>query len=174
MDTTKLQSSLLAAGFPQLVQAIDIIAWPSLRLYANPAQEASLPTGASKLGGLPDLPVGWQWPQWKGLPQAFIAQIRLAEVQRFRQEGIGEALPERGLLWFFYDARQETYGDQPEDRGGWSILFLEDEQAELQRMPLPPGLPAASRFQACALRFIPELTCSQQPALDIPNLLWNT
>ena len=83
-------------------------------------------------------------------------------------------LPEQGLLWFFYDARQETYGDQPEDRGGWSILFLEDEQAELQQMLPPPGLPAASRFQTCALRFVPELTCSLQPALDISHVLWNT
>src|SRR5262245_38857058 len=121
MDTTNLQASLVAAGLPQLVPAISVIARPSLRLGGTPVQEARLPGGASKLGGLPDLPVGWQWPEWKGLPQSFIAQIRLAEVQRFRQEGIGEGLPITGLLWFFYDAQQETYGDQPEDRGGWSV-----------------------------------------------------
>lgn len=174
MDTTKFQASLLAAGFPQLAQAIDKIARLSLRLHATAAQEADLLPGTSKLGGLPDLPAGWQWPQWKGLPQSFIAQIRLADVQRFRQEGIGGSLPEQGMLWFFYDAHQETYGDQPEDRGGWSILFLEDEQVELQRRQAAPGLPAAALFQACALRFTPELTCSEQPALDISSLLWNT
>ncbi len=173
MDTTNLQASLSAAGLPQLVPAIDLITRPSLRLYGTPVQEASLPIGASKLGGLPDLPIGWQWPEWKGLPQSFIAQLRLADIQPFRQEGIGETLPEHGLLWFFYDARQETYGDQPEDRGGWSILFLEDEQAELQRLPPALELPEAARFQACALRFIPQLTCSQEPPLDISNLAWN-
>lgn len=174
MDITQFQAALSAAGLPQLVQAIDAIARPSLRLYATPVQEADLSTGASKLGGLPDLPAGWQWPQWKGLPQSFLAQIRLAEVQRFRQQGIGAALPERGLLWFFYDAQQETYGDQPADQGGWSVLFLEDEQTELHRVPPPPGLPTAAQFHTCALHFTPELTCSLQPALDISDLVWDT
>lgn len=174
MDTTKFQASLVAAGLARLVPAVDLIARPSLRLYGTSTQEADLPIGATKLGGRPDLPVGWCWPEWKGLPQSFIAQLRLADLQRFRQEGIGEPLPEQGFLWFFYDAQQETYGDQPSDRGGWSILFLEDVQAELQRMPPPPALPTASQFPACALRFSPELTYSQQPALDISHVQWDT
>jgi uncharacterized protein YwqG len=59
--------------------------------------------GASKLGGVPDLPAGVQWPlfQWRDelLPMLFLGQIALDELvggDWFAQAG--------GLLSFFYAA----------------------------------------------------------------------
>jgi uncharacterized protein DUF1963 len=38
-----------------------------------------LPIGASRIGGLPDLPPGQQWPQHQGKKIPFVAQLNLAD-----------------------------------------------------------------------------------------------
>src|SRR5262245_55835930 len=50
------------------------LARPAVQL--RPADE----TPFSKLGGLPQLPDDIVWPVWNGKPQAFLAQLDLAEV----------------------------------------------------------------------------------------------
>jgi len=56
------------------------------------------PVGASRLGGLPELPSDLDWPVESGVPMMFIAQIDLASV---RAEAGESALPPSGYLWFF-------------------------------------------------------------------------
>ena len=77
------------------------------------------------------------------------------------------------MFWFFYDARQETYGTEQADQGGWRVLYLNDAQPALQRRPPPAALPKESRFQACQLRFYSELTFATQPQLEIAGLAWS-
>ena len=125
--------------------------------------------GASKLGGVPDLPPGTTWPELKGEPQSFIAQIRLDDVRQYDSEKV---LPQSGMLWFFYDAQQETYGADPADRGGWQVLFKDGDLTNLQKTSFPAKLPATSKFNACSPSFASEITFSQQPSLEIPNLDW--
>lgn len=168
MDTASVQAAFAAAGLSRLDKDIPLIARKSIRITATPVEESTLPLGASKIGGSPDLPVGGVWPEWKGLPQSFIAQIRLEDIQSLNEE---QLLPSQGLLWFFYDATQETYGADPAERGGWCVLFNEDTR-NVQRLSMPATLPATSRFTACSLRFSNEVTLSQQPQLDIPNFDW--
>jgi uncharacterized protein YwqG len=168
MDKTGTQSAFIAAGLSRLVKDIDLVAKPSLRLSITPTDEATLEIGASKLGGLPDLPPGVLWPQRKNLPQSFIAQIRLADTRSY---DIG--LPQSGMLWFFYDAQQETFGEDPDDRGGWCVLFVGSDTLKLQRTPAPAQLPAGSRFKACKVSFTSEITLSQHPELEIPNFDWS-
>jgi uncharacterized protein YwqG len=109
------------------------------------------------------------WPRWKGVPQSFIAQIRLEDVQPY---DVNKALPAQGMLWFFYDAAQETYGENPDDRGGWFVLFKDGNLSNLQRASFPTKLPAESRFKACSVRFAQEVTLPQQPELEIPHFDW--
>ena len=47
------------------------LARPSVRLVASVVDDAAIPVGACKLGGDPDLPVGFEWPKWDGVPLAF-------------------------------------------------------------------------------------------------------
>ena len=169
MDKAAFQAALVAAGLSRLVKDIDRLARPSIRLSATKADESLMNVGASKLGGIPDLPPGLAWPELKGAPQSFIAQIRLDDV---RQLDIEKVLPQSGMLWFFYDAEQQTFGADPTDRGGWQVLFQDVDLTKLQRTPVPAKLPAASQFQACFLGFASELTLSQQPQLEILNLDW--
>ena len=169
MNKADFQAALTSAGLSRLVKDIDRLARPSIRLLATKTDESLMKPGASKLGGVPDLPPGTAWPQLKGAPQSFIAQIRLDDVRQYDSEKV---LPQSGMLWFFYDAQQETYGADPADRGGWQVLFKEGDLTNLQKTPFPAKLPAASKFNACSPGFASEITFSQQPPLEISDLDW--
>lgn len=168
MDKASVQALFVAKGLSRLVKDLDFIARTSIRLSTHPGDEASPGSGTSKMGGLPDLPPAVTWPLWKGVPQSFIAQIRLADLQRFDTDGL---LPPEGMLWFFYDAQQQTYGADPADRRGWNVLYQEDLTG-LRRTPFPPELPTTGQFHPCALSFASEMSLSQVPRLDIPHFDW--
>jgi len=168
MDRAELQAALQSAGFSQLAKEIDGLAGWSIRLTSTPADEAALPVGASRLGGVPDLPSDLAWPEWKGLPQSFVAQFRLGDLHTYDKDSL---LPPKGMLWFFYDAKQETYGEDPKDAGGWRVFFKEDASS-LQRASFPAKLPKDSRFHACSLAFSSELTLPLEPQLVITGLEW--
>ncbi|HLZ81336.1 MAG TPA: YwqG family protein [Ktedonobacteraceae bacterium] len=169
MDKTDLQAAFVAAGLSRLIKDIDRLARPSIRITAEEVDESLMYVGASKLGGVPDLPAGAAWPEWKGLPQSFIAQIRLDDVSQYDTEKV---LPQSGMLWFFYDAQQQTFGEDPADRGGWQVLYSDGDLNALKRASAPAALPATSQFHACLLSFASELTLSQQPKLEIAKLDW--
>jgi len=169
MDKAGVQDAFVKAGLSRVIKDLDLLAQPSIRLFTTSAKEGSLAKGASKLGGMPDLPPGFEWPQWKKLPQSFIAQIRLEDVQPY---DVDKVLPPHGMLWFFYDATQETYGDNPDDKGAWLVLFKDDNLDALQPASAPAALPAKSRFKPCSIRFAQEITLPQQPELILPNFDW--
>jgi uncharacterized protein YwqG len=169
MDKAGVEAAFVAAGLSRLLKDIDYLAQASIRLYTTAVDESTLSIGTSKIGGLPDLPQGIGWPTWKDLPQSLIAQIRLDDV---RQYDVDKVLPEHGMLWFFYDAQQETFGADPADRGGWQVFFSQESHATLQRAPAPPKLPTDSQFHVCSLRMASEITLSQQPQMEIPNFDW--
>lgn len=170
MQRSNIEQAFLKAGLKARIPAINQLVRNSIRLLAVPIDESKLGIGASKIGGHPDLPEDLSWPAFKGEPQSFLAQIRLVDVQQFDHE---KRLPPHGMLWFFYDATQQTFGEQPADRAGWSIFFKADPNPRLQRLPTPAGLPAASLFPACALTPSDELTLAIQPELEIPNFDWS-
>lgn len=168
MDQAGVRAAFVAAGLSRLLKDLDYLTKPSIRLYTTPAGEYDISIGASRIGGVPDVPPGFTWPDLKGMPQSFVAQIYLDEVHQYDTSG---ALPQSGMLWFFYDAKQETYGADPADRGGWRVIFS-DDYSELQRTTAPANLPAESQFKACSIRFASEITLSQQPKLEIPHFDW--
>lgn len=57
--------------------------------------------GDSKVGGMPDLPAGWRWPQGAGgAPLAFVAQLDLSEISGLDSPA---RLPSAGRLSLFCD-----------------------------------------------------------------------
>ncbi|HYB01204.1 MAG TPA: YwqG family protein [Ktedonobacteraceae bacterium] len=169
MDIAGVRTAFGAAGLSRLLKDIDYVAKDAIRLYTKPAGEYDLSIGASRIGGVPDVPPDFKWPERNGVPQAFIAQLAMEEVHAHDLHG---ELPARGMLWFFYDAKQETYGADPADRGGWQVIFRED-YAGLQRMTAPADLPAESQFKAASVSFANEVTLSQNPQLDVPGFDWS-
>jgi uncharacterized protein YwqG len=170
MNKADVASALASAGMARITKDLDQLLAPSIRLTTTAASEGSLPTGCSKFGGLPDLPAGTLWPQGKNGALAFIAQVRLADAAPYDSAHL---LPVSGLLSFFYDATQQTYGSDPGDRGGWQVFYHEGDTSRLQRLAAPASQPANARFTPCSVAFSGELTLPQQPELDVPVLDWS-
>jgi uncharacterized protein YwqG len=169
-DIADIQEALKQAGLARVLKDIAAISQPAIRLYPHVLDEASIAVGTSKFGGAPDLPPDIAWPTWHGLPQSFIAQIRLDDACDY---DVAHLLPRNGMLWFFYDAKQETYGDDPADHGGWSVFFRGGHPASLRRASIPTALPKNSLFAACAATFAVEWTLTQMPQLEIAQFDWS-
>lgn len=121
---------------------------PTIALLEEPADDASLPVGVSKLGGLPDLPDDLAWPvldlKSHSLPLTFVGQLNFAEIKPHDRSGL---LPDRGLLYVFY----LSYFLLPEHRlpaglkdsgdGAIRALYVADPgQARKGSRPAPEGL----------------------------------
>jgi uncharacterized protein YwqG len=112
----------LLAKSPNLKRVAPAIAkeaLPCVHLFSRRAREEAIEIGASKLGGLPDLPDISEWPHRDGAPLSFIAQINVTALPKF--EGLDE-LPPNTLLSFFYDTANSTWGYDLGDKGGWRVL----------------------------------------------------
>lgn len=111
--------------------------------------------GASRIGGLPDLPASVAWPRLEvaGTPLAFLAQINLAETASADLEGL---LPRSGMLYFFADP-EEPWGFGPADRDHWQVIFAE-EVPVAGPSDAPEDLAAENLFRASSVTFEAEWT----------------
>ncbi|HVV83537.1 MAG TPA: YwqG family protein [Kofleriaceae bacterium] len=98
---------------------------------------AALPLGASRFGGVPDLPPGVAWPERAGVPMEFIAQVRLADVSDPR-------LPAAGSLAFFYNSQWGTTDNVP-DEPCCAVVFHDGPDDALVRAT-PPQVEWKSEF----------------------------
>ena len=166
----KLRDMFSAAGLGRIAPALEPLLAGSLRLKSKAADEQRLAVGASKLGGLPDLPAGAAWPMWQGVPLGFIAQVQLGELHAYP---VAKALPDSGWLFFFYDGRQQAFGDKPDDRGAWQVIYQPGGPASgLTRQAAPAGLPDEGRFKPGAVTYVVEETLPQRPPVFAPKLDW--
>lgn len=145
----------------------------SIRMRLSAAHEEALEIGASKVGGLPDLPPEIHWPEWNGVPLSFVAQIHLPDIASYDREG---ALPHTGMLYFFYEAEEQPWGYDPAHRGGCRVFYDNGDPSRLRRTPAPATLPARSRFTPAAIEFSLELTLPdiESPVFEQLGLTWET
>ncbi len=87
--------------------------------------------GASRIGGVPDVPSDFRWPQHKGKPLKFLIQLNCAEIAEFRDQTL---LPADGILYFFYDLEAELHG---EEMGRTPLVYYTKEISELQPATVP-------------------------------------
>jgi uncharacterized protein YwqG len=168
MDKSEIIKKLTETGLNRVLPDLDKLIQSSIRLTSQPGDDSI--AGLSRLGGLPDLPPGTSWPGWKGCSMAFIAQIRLEDLAPFEP---ASQLPKTGLLSFFYDANQETYGADPEDCGGWEVFYFGGESKDWRLAQAPRDLPADAIFCPCALKFSSELTLPSSPGQHLPDFDWS-
>lgn len=156
---------------------------PSIHLKLRyDVDEANIPIGASKMGGSPDVPEGFEFPMWKDRYLSFIAQIRLSDAKPYDLEDL---LPLTGILYFFFET--SLYFDEPYEKllkpsDCYRVLYVENETLPLHRMQHPisefstntsfleslsPSLRAklydthvhkTDTFQACPIQFEQEWT----------------
>ncbi|MCB9675793.1 MAG: DUF1963 domain-containing protein [Alphaproteobacteria bacterium] len=101
-------------------------------LEALEAALDALPLGASRFGGVPDLPPGAAWPARDGVPMEFVAQLDLAEAGPLDPE---RRLPTRGSLLFFYNSQWDTH--DMVDEACCAVLFHDGDNATLVRATPP-------------------------------------
>lgn len=114
--------------------------------YSDKENKEKLPKGTSKIGGKPDLPKDFQWFYYKGedykkivenRPLSFLMQINCEEVHKYDKESL---LPEKGMLYFFYELFTMTWGFSPQDRGSAKVFYYDGEIEDLVPADFPEAM----------------------------------
>lgn len=139
----------------QLGPVISALAKNEIVMDVEAAAEHIAPDG-SKLGGMPYLPKDFAWPcfcdEGDENPLSFLCQINLADVKKYDRDGL---LPEKGLLYFFYDCDAFRWGFNPEDKGCARVFYFENTEdfvpmawpEEIEEDYIVPEM--AVRFASC-------------------------
>ena len=173
-DTSAVLLPLLEKhGLMRLAEMLLNLARPAIRIHAQATNEADISIGASKFGGLPDLPPGTEWPfrpehvspwphdeQDDGGPMCFLAQIRCEDIAPFDPEGL---LPRTGLFVFFAALWANVINEHPNT---YRAFYYEDLNS-LQRTPYPAPLPEGYFHWICS-NGEPHPSCGK---LEFSNLL---
>ena len=134
MDERALQA-IKEADLMAYRDVIEKLLEPAIHIETTRVEDPStLEIGASRIGGIPDLPRGYDWPRFNGKAQHFLAQINLNELNEF---SCANVLPQRGMLYFFYDCDQKTWGYDPKDRESFTVQYFDPVISELQLTEYP-------------------------------------
>jgi uncharacterized protein YwqG len=125
------------------------LARPAIGLW--PQRRAAIAATASRLGGAPLAPPGWQWPLANEEPRLFVGQINCAELHGLPGS---QQLPSAGLLCFFGDHDAVT-GCFPFDD---ECVFFWPDAARL--VPAHATIEPIEVFPSCAL--------TPYPFVDLP------
>ncbi len=140
-----IRNSAFAANADYLVSMLR----PTVRIRTMRVGESDLPLGASRFGGVPDVPEDWEWPDGTEVDElAFLAQIHLAEIAALDPN---LPLPSTGWLCFFYDIETEPWGHTVEHAGGWRVAYFDCDLESLERSEGPED--ERYTFPTCALQF---------------------
>jgi hypothetical protein len=146
------------AGLDDIAEELAALATPGLRLVYVDAEAA---VGASKLGGLPDLPedVAWphaKWPGHEDEAMTFFGQVALIDLDASVWPG-----PRQGLLSFFCHQDRNHWGV---DTGGSARVLVVPAGAKLSRRARPVGLGEEFVLGEAPVTARPELT---MPAIGV-------
>ena len=108
-------------------------------LLQRPYPPSAFPKVRSRLGGRPQLPATLDWP-WgmhygEQTPMHFLAQIDCAELPR-----VDEAMPDRGMLFFFAVNAEEQIWDSDEAGASVRVLYAEDVPVDTPLTDHPAAL----------------------------------
>ena len=134
----------------------------SIRMHTALTNDDELAVGATKIGGQPDLPLDTSWPEWRGAPLHFLAQIQLADIAAYDSDG---ELPHEGTLSFFFD--YTNWGNRGrEAEGSLAAVLYAPEGVALQRLLWPEAIDTLEQYAPLTVNsFTCELTA---PEFDGP------
>ena len=146
-----------AAATRAVIEALKPLAKPAIVLEDAPGPLVL------RLGGQPRLPASIGWPDRKGRPLSFIAELDLAAL---RAVDGPDWLPASGALHLFFDAEEEPWGFDPADRDGWKVLRTDGVAANTR--PPPPALPSDRIFAPVMLSGRSALTYPTTERVALP------
>lgn len=159
-----LSERLAAHGLGHRCAELLALARPSIRLQPVPVDDDAVDSGATKLGGCPDLPIDMAWPRFQGAPLAFVAQLA---VQDFTPMDCEHVLPSTGILSFFFEATWAIEGTGP--WWGWDVIHIPANQP-LARRSYPSDLDDYARHGAATVLATQELTFAPWESSDVLEL----
>ena len=161
-----VHNELVNAGLERVADKLVGLAQKCVRLETDPSSEKDIPLGASKIGGLPDLPEQLGWPCWNNVPLSFLCQINLKDLSEY---SCCSYLPTAGWFFFFYDPEQRTWGFDPNDKDSWRVIFHAGELSGLSRRDEPLG--DFEPYQPCKVLFHESISFPEWNGLEVGNLL---
>lgn len=134
------------SGLRRLEAEVTTLLLPSIRLRAYATHDEVIAVGATKIGGLPDLPPSIGWPtvpdlvdslnqDLPGGPLCFLAQFDLASLAPLDAEGL---LPPGGMLYFFAAPWVPALGYGAEHDIYVRVFHFDGDLTALRRAPVPP------------------------------------
>jgi uncharacterized protein YwqG len=159
VDLDHLLKRAARAGLSHQANFLASAARPSIEMKLV---KASPKSGLSKLGGIPDLPVGESWPESSSdFPYHFLGQIDFANLPDFE----GTPFPSSGMLslFYLYDEDGEADWDEP----GYVVAVSHPEVAELVAVP-SPDQPEPGRSVALSFKLGWDLPQDEYQAADWP------
>jgi hypothetical protein len=128
-------------GLSEHRDAIASLIKPAIGLQTRKAKTADSAVGVTRVGGEPDAPADFEWPDGDEGPLSFVMQVNLADVAKYDLESL---LPGDGLLSLFSD----PFADHV------TVLHF-DKRTALQRHAWVPE--DAEPFTLCGVKVLPEL-----------------
>ncbi len=107
-------------------------------------------TGASQLGGVPDVAPGFVWPAYNDDPLAFVAQINFSEL---KEADTDRVFPDTGLLYLFCSVEEWPTLDDPNDNDKFRVIYQPAVEnlsvaippADLRKVNVFPAIPIGFR-----------------------------
>jgi uncharacterized protein YwqG len=150
MNSLALMKRLAELGLEQYSSTLVPLLKPGIGIVTHPADETTIPVGASKFGGSPDLPRHEKWPELYGHSLDFIAQINLADVRAY---DINHQLTSSGTLFFFHNESRLMAIENVWAKSRGTILYYEGDISALERRQAPQH----EYYAACTLSFIQDV-----------------
>lgn len=174
MDIAKISKGCKERGLDELFRLLLPLARNAIRIDAQAKNDDYIAVGASKFGGLPDLPDGLSWPSNENGALSFVVQINFAEASKF---DIDSLLPKSGMLYLFYDRNLRVWGYDPTDKNGFAVIFSDVNDESLSRRRAESLEGENSTFNARLLSFkneinLPNLQSSIVPFSKISEAEW--
>lgn len=133
-----LAKKLSDAGMAPIAAEVAALSREAFRIQTSAATDETLPIGASKLGGLPDLPANIAWPDCEGAPFQIFAVRRLALVPFQSIPDPCAKLLERPLRTLEDQDMYANFFDEYSHQGpahrllGWPTLMQNEMELECQ------------------------------------------
>jgi len=143
-------SLLKDKSLSRISDRIESIAKKSIRMSTGKASA----TSGNRLGGRPNLPKEFDWPTWREVPLAFVAQLDLATLPQVSDI----PLRRTGALFFFFEGGENAWGFRPEDEGSGCVLYSPEPLGSFTLRAIPEDLDKELRFKGVGLSPHLELT----------------
>lgn len=144
-----LDSHVRACGLEHHLETLHRLARPKVTLRSKRIAQKNLGPTDSRLGGLPHVPPGFEWPRWRDGPLSHLATINLADVAGHDAQKL---LPRRGLLRFWYDQDQRAWGFDPKQAGFFRVDYIPSLAKSAKWAPATPP-EDLTPFKACSVKF---------------------